>query len=288
MKAVFDTKASSAYDDDVTRRYHFPGRYLDIVSRTVGDFVVFREPRDGGGSKAYFATARVDRVEPDATTSGHYYAFVSDYLTFARPVPWRVNGRYFEGSLRAIENVPQVGLYLRGRSVREISEDDYRDIAMIGLNSAIEAAGIDLAQVSPDRRVAQCLVSRPVRDAAFRIAVCSAYDNRCAFLGWKICDRLGRFESQAAHVLPVALGGPDIIQNGIALSATMHWLFDRHLVSVSDDYRLLVSDAVPLEVRRLIEQPEGRIELPRDRGLWPSQTYLAQHRHSFAMTAQRA
>jgi putative restriction endonuclease len=33
----------------------------------------------------------------------------------------------------------------------------------------------------------------------------------------------------------VAEGGPDVVQNGIALSATAHWLFDRHLIALTDD-----------------------------------------------------
>ena len=28
MKAIFDTRAESGYDDDIVRRYHFPNRYL--------------------------------------------------------------------------------------------------------------------------------------------------------------------------------------------------------------------------------------------------------------------
>ncbi len=28
MKAIFDTRAGSGYDDDIVRRYHFPNRSL--------------------------------------------------------------------------------------------------------------------------------------------------------------------------------------------------------------------------------------------------------------------
>jgi putative restriction endonuclease len=42
------------------------------------------------------------------------------------------------------------------------------------------------------------------------------------------------------------------VQNGLALSGTVHWLFDRHLISLTDDYRLLVShNKVPAELRGL-------------------------------------
>jgi putative restriction endonuclease len=118
MKAVFDTKPTSAYDDDVAHRYHFPARYLDLVSRCIGDWVVFRRPRADGGSKAYFAVAQVARVEPDTVTGGLFYAIIVSFLPFDRPVPWLQTGRYFEEALRNLENKSHVGLFLRGRSVR--------------------------------------------------------------------------------------------------------------------------------------------------------------------------
>ena len=53
MKAVFDAKAGSPYKDDVATRYHFPKRlYMDEMARIRGDWVVYREPRENGGSIA--------------------------------------------------------------------------------------------------------------------------------------------------------------------------------------------------------------------------------------------
>lgn len=75
---------------------------------------------------------------------------------------------------------------------------------------------------------------------------------------------------QAAHIMPVAAGGPDIVQNGIALSATVHWLFDRHLISIDEDYRLLVShNRVPSGLRSLFRPEHEGLCLPQDRHLWP-------------------
>ena len=47
MKAVFDTKPNSNYDDDITRRYQFPtqANYVGAADAAVGDWVVFREPQ---------------------------------------------------------------------------------------------------------------------------------------------------------------------------------------------------------------------------------------------------
>src|SRR5437016_4011429 len=74
-----------------------------------------------------------------------------------------------------------------------------------------------------------------IRDAAFSIAVKAAYQETCAITGFKIINSGGRAEVQAAHIRPVADRGPDSLRNGIALCGTMHWMFDRGLISIDDD-----------------------------------------------------
>lgn len=114
MKAVFDTMPNSGYSDDLARHYNFPQRYLEIVVRCVGDWVVFRRPRANQGSMAYIGVGRVISVEPDLKTPSRHFAVLEEYVPFAEPVPWRPSGRYFEGRLRDIEPTSGVGLYLRG------------------------------------------------------------------------------------------------------------------------------------------------------------------------------
>jgi putative restriction endonuclease len=74
-----------------------------------------------------------------------------------------------------------------------------------------------------------------------------------------------------------------VIQNGIALSATVHWLFDRHLISLTDDLGLLVShNKVPAQLRGLFDRQMQRIHLPKNRSLWPHPSYVKRHREAFA------
>src|SRR3954468_4408308 len=96
LKAVFDTKPRSAYDDDVTRHYQFPRRYRGVVGDAVGDWVVLRRPRADGGNLAYFAVARVAGLEPDPLNPALTFARLTDYLEFDRTVAWRREGRYAE------------------------------------------------------------------------------------------------------------------------------------------------------------------------------------------------
>ncbi|MGH7010760.1 MAG: HNH endonuclease, partial [Caulobacteraceae bacterium] len=104
----------------------------------------------------------------------------------------------------------------------------------------------------------------------------------CAVTGLKIINGGGAAEVQAAHIKPVADGGPDVAQNGLALSATVHWLFDRHLISVGEDYRLLVAhNRVPAELASLFRPANEVLHLPDDQRDWPHPTFLAHHRDKF-------
>ena len=113
--------------------------------------------------------------------------------------------------------------------------------------------------------------------------MCEAYDDTCAITRLRIVNGGGRPEAQAAHIWPVGQGGPDVVQNGLALSSTVHWLFDRHLISLTDDYRILVAhNKVPGELRSLFQRQMDRIHLPSDRQLWPHPAYITRHRERFA------
>ncbi|WP_336510476.1 HNH endonuclease [Agrobacterium tumefaciens] len=83
---------------------------------------------------------------------------------------------------------------------------------------------------------------------------------------------------QAAHIRPVAHGGPDSVRNGMALSGTVHWMFDRGLISVDDDYSMLIASAgVPDTILRLMN-PERRLLVPERPGERPHSQFLQYHR----------
>lgn len=300
MKGIFDTKPDSGYDDEITRRYHFPRQYREVAERLVGDWIIYREPQRNRGRRAYIAVARLLRLENDPERPGYSYALMSEYLPFDRPVPFADGGTYAEAALRELTDPSRVGAYLQGKSVRTISDSDFATIARAGLAETLSPENalrlvLDPGQVDPDtlelvrappeeqaRRIEQILLNRKIRDANFRRQVCDAYDDRCAVTGLRIVNGGGRAEVQAAHIWSVALGGPDVVQNGLALSGTAHWLFDRHLISLTDDYRLLVShNKIPAELRDLFAKQMDRIHLPKDEKLWPHPAYVARHREAF-------
>ena len=82
-------------------------------------------------------------------------------------------------------------------------------------------------QYEQERTRVAYLTSRIVRDRVFRRVVLRAYDSRCAITALKLINGRGRAEVEAAHIRPVEANGPDIVSNGLALSGTAHWMFDR-------------------------------------------------------------
>lgn len=258
MKGVFEISGTSRYDDLIAERYHFPRIYLRAAEACIGDWIIYRETGSGGGRMAYVAVGRVCGIDVDPADKGLFYARIDDFLEFDRPVAYRdVDGRFLERMLRELDSPAVAGSTLRGRSVRPLDGDDFAAIVDRGLSDTLSPEAAVRLELDPhhldastkaliesppgERRVVQLLVNRKVRDAAFRGHVLGAYDNRCAVTGLRMVNGGGKAEAQAAHIWGVAEGGPDIVQNGIALSATAHWLFDRHLISLDDDYRLLVS-----------------------------------------------
>lgn len=54
----------------------------------------------------------------------------------------------------------------------------------------------------------------------------------------------GGAEVDAAHVRPYEGNGPDILSNGIVLSGTARWMFDRRLSGLSDGQEQKMPDAL--------------------------------------------
>jgi putative restriction endonuclease len=108
-----------------------------------------------------------------------------------------------------------------------------------------------------------------------------AYDERCAITGLKLINGRGRAEVAAAHIRPVEASGPDIVSNGIALSGTAHWMFDRGLISLADDLEILISRQTnnPQEIRSIINK-SGQALAPHRISARPHPHFLKWHREN--------
>jgi putative restriction endonuclease len=295
---VFIHRADSIYDDSPAQQYQFPPQYLSRVSQCVGDWIIYYEPTKVPGTRGYFAVAKVERVIPDPKEPGMYLALIvpDSYLDFPNPVPFITGDGITETGL-----LNEVGR-ISGRAqaaVRSLSPKDFEHIISLGLRDRDLPLPRDAQQdnqpLHPELeegnqspfiyeqeriRVPQ-LTSRIVRDRVFRSVVLRAYDERCAVTGLKLINGGGRAEVAAAHIRPVEHHGPDIVNNGVALSGTAHWMFDRGLITFSDDLDIIISRHVnDRDGAESLINKTGRLVGPthgRDR---PHPAFLSWHREN--------
>lgn len=296
-KAVLIQNPASIYDDVPGERYHFPRRYLSTLEQCVGDWIVFYEGRKG--VLGYVSIQMVRSIRPDPVRDDHYYAEMDQgsHLQFPVRVP-RLDpmGRPYEAMLRTPDGKP-----IRGganvRAVRRLNEGDFAAIVSAGLDSELAEAtpgaevvlpagfaapGTPFDHDAPLSHIRETvLTNRKLRDASFARLVKTAYSGRCAMSGLMLRNGGGAAEVQAAHIRPVEKDGPDIVQNGLALSGTLHWMFDRGLLSVASDMTILVAhNKVDLEtVDRLLVQ-DRRLRLPENPRFHPHPAYLEYHREA--------
>ncbi len=120
-----------------------------------------------------------------------------------------------------------------------------------------------------------------VRDQGFRRAIVSLYDHRCALCGIRMRTPEGHTVVEAAHIVPWSESHDDLPTNGLCLCRLCHWSFDEGLMSVGNQYEVLVSGRVridsnmPGHVLTLVDRP---IFKPEAEGFWPGQENLEKHR----------
>lgn len=285
---VFIHRTDSIYADIPSEQYQFPKNYLSRAKECEGDWILYLEPTKVKNTKGYFAVAKVQEIIPDPRTTDMYLAIIEpgSYLDFGDPVPFRLDGQIVE------QGVLNDAGRISGRAqaaIRPISNSDFARIIDLGLEESAHALprvgtpkGFEEAQAPfdafPIRRRIQQLTNRAVRDRNFRRSVIRAYGERCAVTGLRLINGGGRAEVEAAHIMPVEHNGPDIISNGLALSGTAHWMFDRGLIGIGPDMEILVSrhSNDPEQVRRLINGT-NKLVIPMRANEQPRSEFLDWH-----------
>ena len=293
MKGVFLYRPDSIYEDVPDLFYRFPASYLSRARQFVGDWVVYMEPVKAG-RRGYHAVAKVRSIVPDTDRLGMFKALIepNSYLELGHDVPFRRDGALIEQGILNEQGK------ISGRAqaaVRPLGIEDFNRILRFGLVSEDELlprmGSLPVAAIvredataweGPVDRAAM-LVSRKVRDRQFRLRVMEAYDGRCALTGMKLINGGGRLETEAAHIMSVEAGGPDKVNNGIALSGTVHWMFDRGLIGLGDDGTILLSGKI--NDREGVEKMIFADRKARWPGtaLRPHPRYLAWHRERFEL-----
>ena len=132
--------------------------------------------------------------------------------------------------------------------------------------------------VAEDRAIYQ--ISRQKRDDAFRNIVLATYGHTCAVTGQRFHSPR-HVEADGAHIIGKEVRGTDDPRNGISLSKSAHWAFDRGLFTISDQYEVMVNPkASSASVARFpaLELDRRKISLPTDSCYWPHPDALTWHK----------
>ncbi len=120
-----------------------------------------------------------------------------------------------------------------------------------------------------------------IRDQGFRKAIMRLYEHRCVLCGVRMLTPEGHTIVEAAHIVPWSISYDDKPNNGLALCRLCHWSFDEGLMSVNQDYRVLISKVARSDRNNpgLVMTLEGRpIFKPVKEKYFPSQERLDWHR----------
>ncbi len=308
MKAiVLESFTGSDYEDSPSS-YEFPSRYLRFFEPLLhGEpmVAVIYEPRgnDGSGRMAYVGWVNL-RSGPERSSRSsargqplwtvHYE---DRYRDFSRPVPRTLNGEPIEEWIRAYAPGRPRNVATFGRAVRELSDADLATIFTFGFafdldtEAGYPVATDDAGSALQVQERATRLVATAQREARFRDDVLATYGRRCAVTGFTMGTQspsrmFGLLD--AAHIKPVWANGPDSVTNGLALTPTLHRMFDRGLFTIAYEGGRPVLVTSPHLEPSMIRSPDGssalvlrpgrQLILPGNRASWPHPDALAYHR----------
>ena len=119
-----------------------------------------------------------------------------------------------------------------------------------------------------------------IRCGVFKKVVPQIYDNACSISGMRIISGYNIQMIDACHIVPFAISHDDTISNGISLSPNLHRAFDRGLLAIDDDYKVIISSGFTEDISpNSLKIFEGkRIQLPSKENYRPLIDNLRWHR----------
>lgn len=272
---VLESFVGSNYADSPDS-YEFPPKYLKFfepLTRGEPMVAVIYEPRGdrNEGRMAYVGWALlqsppVDSARRSARNQVLYRVeYAGRYREFDRIVPREATGEPVETWLRPLRRGRERNVATFGRAVRPLIGEDLQLIMSIGFPNGVERLNVELprehefaAAITTEER-ARRLVTAASREARFRDEVLSAYEHRCSLSGLTVGASPSRAYGllDAAHIRPVGSHGADNVANGLALTPTLHRMFDKGLFTLVYRGRDLAVRASPRLSEEMIRGREG-------------------------------
>ncbi|GAA4308520.1 HNH endonuclease [Nibribacter koreensis] len=160
-------------------------------------------------------------------------------------------------------------LYLQAKN----SSGYLQDLKQYLLNES--AATYTITQTAPDEE------QLFVRGGLFKKLVPQVYNFSCCISGMRLSSLHGFSMVDACHIVPFSLSKDDKVTNGLALCPNLHRAFDRGLISVDVQLKVLVSSSIAEDENNTyaLKKLEGkRLNLPFGAIHYPAQENLSWHR----------
>jgi putative restriction endonuclease len=121
-----------------------------------------------------------------------------------------------------------------------------------------------------------------LRGSLFKREIPKIYDNTCCISGMRIDTTLSLSMLDACHIVPFSTSYDDTVTNGIALCPNLHRAFDRGLISISENYRVVVSSAFSeVDTAYSVRVFENKkIKLPHVKSHYPKEEHFDWHRQN--------
>ncbi len=136
--------------------------------------------------------------------------------------------------------------------------------------------------ISDNRATTVSLLTRKVRDLAFRKRLVAIYGGVCAISGRSLQKTSGGSGLDAAHIISVEAGGTDDPRNGLLLSKDVHWAFDNALLYVNAQRVVVVPQVVrAIPANDFLRTLNGHaLSDPNPQGLRAAELALEWHRNA--------
>ncbi|MFZ4401748.1 MAG: HNH endonuclease [Bacteroidales bacterium] len=120
-----------------------------------------------------------------------------------------------------------------------------------------------------------------IRGSLFKREIPKIYNNTCCISGMKIDATISVSMIDACHIVPFSVSFDDTITNGIALCPNLHRAFDRGLIAIDENYRVVVSNVFSeIESNYSLRKFEGKqILLPKEKNYYPFIDNLIKHKN---------
>jgi putative restriction endonuclease len=119
-----------------------------------------------------------------------------------------------------------------------------------------------------------------LRGSLFKREIPKIYNNTCCISGMRIDSETSVSMIDACHIIPFSKSYNDTISNGIALCPNLHRAYDRGLISIDQDYKVVVSkNFKEYDTNYSLKRFEGqKILLPKEERFYPLQANIDWHK----------